>query len=111
MPDAAPAADSASPASASVRDNAESHSAAGQDRGRQILVVDDNRDAATTLARLLRQMGHSVRMAHDGEAALASVREEAAEIVLLDIGLPRRDGYDVCREIRHAAVRSRGSWR
>lgn len=72
----------------------------GADRGRQILVVDDNRDAATTLARLLRQMGHRVRTAHDGEAALASVREEAAEIVLLDIGLPRRDGYDVCREIR-----------
>ncbi|AMV20837.1 response regulator [Planctomyces sp. SH-PL14] len=97
-----PGGEPAESASAASRENPESTSpsAVGPERGRQILVVDDNHDAATTLARLLRQMGHRVRTAHDGEAALASVREEAAEIVLLDIGLPRRDGYDVCREIR-----------
>jgi CheY-like chemotaxis protein len=67
---------------------------------RRILVVDDNRDSAESLALLLSLDGHEIRTAHDGEAA---VREAAAwrpDVVLLDIGLPLLNGYDAGRRIR-----------
>jgi two-component system CheB/CheR fusion protein len=68
--------------------------------GRRILVVDDNIDAAESLALLLKIEGHSVEMAHDGVAALEAVRKKYPDVVLLDIGLPRMDGYEVARRLR-----------
>ncbi len=67
---------------------------------RRILVVDDNVDAADTLALLLRVDGHEVRVVYDGEAALAAVAAGPPDVVLMDIGLPRLDGYEVARHLR-----------
>jgi PAS domain S-box-containing protein len=68
---------------------------------RRILVVDDNEDAATSLARLLRRVyGHEVRVAHDGPEALGLAGEFRPEVVLLDIGMPGMDGYEVARRMR-----------
>ncbi|HKV08688.1 MAG TPA: MEDS domain-containing protein [Thermoanaerobaculia bacterium] len=68
--------------------------------GRRILVVDDNQDAAETLGKILEIAGHEVEIAHDGEEALAAVRKHRPEVVLLDIGLPKVDGYEVARRLR-----------
>jgi signal transduction histidine kinase/ActR/RegA family two-component response regulator len=67
---------------------------------RRILVVDDNRDSAESLALLLRISGHEVLAVHDGLAAVEAVDSWGAEIVLLDIGLPELDGYEVATRIR-----------
>jgi PAS domain S-box-containing protein len=67
---------------------------------RRILVVDDNVDAAESLALLLRMEGHDVRVAHDGPAALAAVEAEPPDLVFLDIGMPVMNGYDVARRLR-----------
>ena len=66
----------------------------------RILVVDDNRDAATSLATLLQMTGHEVRSAFDGPTALEAMEEHRPEVVLLDIGLPGISGYEVCRRAR-----------
>jgi signal transduction histidine kinase/ActR/RegA family two-component response regulator len=66
----------------------------------RILVVDDNRDAAESLGELLTLLGHHVRTAHDGEAALQEANAFRPNAVLLDIGLPRLNGYEVCKSIR-----------
>jgi PAS domain S-box-containing protein len=66
----------------------------------QVLVVDDNRDSADTLAKLLELAGHTVRTAYDGAQALHVAAELRPEIVLLDLGMPGIDGYEVCRRIR-----------
>ncbi|HEX4794580.1 MAG TPA: ATP-binding protein [Humisphaera sp.] len=68
--------------------------------GRRILVVDDNRDAARSMAVLLKLAGHETQIATDGEEALAGVQSFAPDAVLLDIGLPKLNGYDACRAIR-----------
>jgi signal transduction histidine kinase len=67
---------------------------------RRVLVVDDNVDAADSLALLLRLEGHDVTLAYDGAAAVDAARHGRPEIVLLDIGLPGMDGYEVCRRLR-----------
>ncbi len=67
---------------------------------RRMLVVDDNRDAADSLAMLLRMTGHEVHVAYDGLAAVAACERLRPEVVLLDIGMPRLNGYDACRRIR-----------
>jgi CheY-like chemotaxis protein len=72
-------------------------------RSRQILVVDDNEDAAEMLALVLRKRGFEVELAFDGEEALARVQEHPPEVVLLDIGLPGIDGYEVARRLRARA--------
>lgn len=64
------------------------------------LVVDDNRDSADSLGRLLELWGHEVHLAHDGVAAVDSATKFRPEVVLLDLGLPGMNGYDVCRRIR-----------
>jgi PAS domain S-box-containing protein len=69
-------------------------------RSRRVLVVDDSRDIAETLAMLLEDSGHQVRTAHSGPEALAMVREVVPELILLDIGLPGMDGYEVARRLR-----------
>jgi two-component system CheB/CheR fusion protein len=67
---------------------------------KRVLIVDDNMDGARMLARLLRTTGHQVEVAYDGPSALESVRAHPPEVVLLDIGLPGMDGYEVARRIR-----------
>jgi PAS domain S-box-containing protein len=67
---------------------------------RRVLVVDDNRDAAESLETLLQLWGHETRSAYDGPRALALATEFRPEIVLLDIGLPGMDGYEVARQMR-----------
>lgn len=67
---------------------------------RRILVVDDNRDAATTLAMLLRLGGHAAQTVFDGQQALDAVKSYRPDVILLDIGLPNLSGYEVCRLIR-----------
>jgi CheY-like chemotaxis protein len=68
--------------------------------GRRVLAVDDNVDAAESLALLLRLEGHEVRTAHDGPAALAAVQAERPDVVILDLGLPGMNGYEVARRLR-----------
>ncbi len=68
--------------------------------GRPILVVDDNVDAAKMLAALLQGRGHSVHAVHDGPSALGWLAAHVPAIVLLDIGMPVIDGYEVARRIR-----------
>jgi len=68
--------------------------------GRRILVVDDNKDAAVSLAMLLKISGNELSTAHDGIEALEAVEKQRPEVVLLDIGLPKINGHDVCRRIR-----------
>jgi CheY-like chemotaxis protein len=66
----------------------------------RMLVVDDNVDAAEILEILLTESGHEVRIAHDGPAALEAALEFRPNVVLLDIGLPEMDGYEVAKRIR-----------
>jgi CheY-like chemotaxis protein len=68
--------------------------------GLRILVVDDNHDAATAIATMLELEGHAVRTAHDGEEALGAVTTHSPAVVVLDIGLPLLDGYEVARRMR-----------
>lgn len=67
---------------------------------RRILIVDDNRDSADSLAMLLEITGNKTFMAHDGLEAIAAVEKHRPEVVLLDIGLPKLTGHDVCRRVR-----------
>ncbi len=67
---------------------------------RRVLVVDDNTDSADSLAVLLKVAGHEVRTAYEGPAALRAAAAFRPEVVLLDIGLPRMDGYAVARRLR-----------
>lgn len=69
-------------------------------RKRRVLVVDDNVDAANTVAELLRLMDHEVWVEHDGLAAVDKALQIKPDIALLDIGLPGLDGYEVARKIR-----------
>jgi signal transduction histidine kinase/DNA-binding response OmpR family regulator len=69
-------------------------------RACRVLVVDDNIDAAESLARLLRLHGHEVRLAFNGASALEVARVFRCEAVVLDIGLPGMDGYEVARRLR-----------
>jgi PAS domain S-box-containing protein len=67
---------------------------------RRVLIVDDNADAAHSLALLLRVWGNDVSVAHDGPEALESVKSQKPEVIFLDIGLPGMDGYQVARRLR-----------
>jgi PAS domain S-box-containing protein len=66
----------------------------------RILVVDDNLDAAASLAMMLKIMGNEVRTAHDGIEAVEAAAAFRPDLILLDIGMPRLNGYDACRRIR-----------
>src|SRR5690606_16172287 len=66
-----------------------------------VLVVDDNRDAAQMLAALLEAHGHRTAVAYDGMEAVQVARHELPDLVLLDIGLPGMDGYEVARALRN----------
>lgn len=67
---------------------------------RRILLADDNRDAAESLAIILQLEGHEVMLAHDGVSALRSFSEHKPDVALLDIGMPKANGLDVARQIR-----------
>ena len=69
-------------------------------RMRRVRVIDDNVDAADTLVEMLRLFGHEALAVHDGTAAFAAVRGRPPEVVLLDIGLPGMDGYEIARRLR-----------
>lgn len=73
---------------------------------RRILVVDDNRDSANSLALLLKQLGHTVDTAHDGLEAIERAATFRADVILLDIGMPRLNGYEAARRIRELHLQS-----
>jgi len=77
------------------------------ERPRRLLVVEDNLDARQTLRTLLETLGHEVHEAADGEAGVAAALERRPDLVFVDIGLPRLDGYEVARRLRAAHLRSR----
>ena len=70
----------------------------------RILVVEDNAALAEGLAYNLRHEGHDVRIAEDGESGLADAREWSPDLVILDLMLPRLDGYGVLAAIREARI-------
>ncbi|MGY6216834.1 PAS domain-containing protein [Methylolobus aquaticus] len=70
---------------------------------RRVLVADDNQDAGNSLAALLRALGHEVHIARDGLEAVAAAEAHRPEFILMDIGMPRLNGYDACRRIREHA--------
>jgi signal transduction histidine kinase len=80
---------------------------ASERRPREVLIVDDNVDAAVTLAKLVELRGHRVEVAHDGATALERVRSSLPDVILLDIEMPQMNGYDVARALRNDE-RSRG---
>jgi CheY-like chemotaxis protein len=66
----------------------------------RILIVDDELDVLRMVVRMLEGRGHTVDTATDGDAALALARQHRPEVVIIDVDLPRIDGYDVCRRLR-----------
>jgi len=74
---------------------------------RRVLIVDDNQDAADSLAVVLRFEGHEATVAYSGQAAIEAVSSTQPELVLLDIGLPNMDGYEVARRIRASGSSAR----
>ncbi len=68
--------------------------------GKKILIADDEPNIVVSLEFLLKQKGHSVRVATNGEEALEAVRAFAPDLVLLDVMMPRLSGYDVCQKVR-----------
>jgi CheY-like chemotaxis protein len=77
---------------------------AGPVAGRRVLIADDNRDAAESLAMLLSMEGHEVTVVHDGQQALAAFQTMQPEFALLDIGMPVVSGYDVARRVRQSSL-------
>jgi DNA-binding response OmpR family regulator len=67
---------------------------------KSILVVEDEPNIVLSLQFLMKKAGFDVRVASDGEQALAAVAERAPDLILLDVMIPKRDGYDVCQTIR-----------
>jgi len=74
---------------------------------RRVLVVDDNRDAAESLRELLRMHGHDVEVVNDGAGAIAALDDFRADVVMLDLGLPRVDGFMVAHAIRARFAQSK----
>jgi CheY-like chemotaxis protein len=89
-----------SAASAPAQDDAGAAALEPAPVGLRILVADDNEDGGSALAALLEMMGHSVRLVGDGEAAVRECAQWNPEVALLDIGMPRLNGFDACRRIR-----------
>ncbi len=71
---------------------------------RRVLIVDDSIEIAELTAEALRELGHEVRIAHDGNAALATAADFKPDVALLDLGLPSMDGYSLCRKMRSAGL-------
>jgi PAS domain S-box-containing protein len=88
------------PLAAGAAREASSAPAARPGRVRRVLVVDDNVDAATSLADVVRLLGHEVEIARDGAGAIAKIGASAPDVLLCDLGLPGMDGYEVARVLR-----------
>jgi signal transduction histidine kinase len=73
--------------------------------GLRILVVDDNCDAARSMAKMLQILGHSTSMAHEGRSAIDLALRERPDVVFLDIGLPGLNGYEVCQALREQGLK------
>ena len=73
---------------------------------RSVLVVDDEPNIVRSLEFLMHQEGYEVRVVHDGERALQAIGERPPDLVLLDVMMPKRDGFEVC-----AAIRGNPDWR
>ena len=67
---------------------------------RSVLVVDDEPNIVLSLEFLMKQANYEVRVARDGEAALAEIEQSPPDLVLLDVMMPKRDGFDVCQAVR-----------
>jgi CheY-like chemotaxis protein len=70
----------------------------------RILVVDDNIDAAQSLAKMLEMLGHEPLLAYDGQDAFELALRHRPDVLFLDIGLPRMNGYQVCESLRRAGL-------
>jgi CheY-like chemotaxis protein/two-component sensor histidine kinase len=89
------------PGAAEAAGRARSQGGAGEGAKRhRILLVDDNEDYAQSLARVLNAMGNEVRVAHDGASGLQAAREFRPSVALLDIGMPRMNGFELARKLR-----------
>ncbi len=78
-------------------------------RGSRVVLVEDNPDAAESLHMLLELLGHEVRVFADGVAALAAARQSPPDVMIVDIGLPGIDGYEIARRARRDPVLARVS--
>ena len=67
---------------------------------RSVVIVEDNRDTAESLARMIKHWGHQVRVTSDGPSALAEMDARAADVVLSDLGLPGMNGFELAQRIR-----------
>jgi CheY-like chemotaxis protein len=94
------------PAHGSIEDKPNSSSPAhnGAAIPYRILIVEDNPDVAHSLAQLLKILGHTVSIAYDGKTALETALTFQPEVVLVDIGLPDMDGYEVAKRLRQSPV-------
>jgi CheY-like chemotaxis protein len=88
------------PARAAERQGEDTEGHAGKVARRRILVVDDNRDSALSLATMLKLMGNETQTTHDGLEALDVATTFRPDLILLDIGMPKPNGYDTARRIR-----------
>ena len=75
----------------------------GEHGALKVLVADDDRDSREALGLLLELEGHAVRYARDGDEALRVAKSARPDVVLLDITMPGKDGYEVCRRLRHSS--------
>lgn len=66
----------------------------------RVLVVDDNHASAQTMGWMIELLGHDVRLAHDGQSAIETAKDFLPQVVLLDIGLPGKNGYEVCEQMK-----------
>jgi PAS domain S-box-containing protein len=93
------------PASAEKRTAASAKTLRGEGIvSRRVLVADDNRDGAESLAILLQVEGHDVHVVHDGAAALTALEERRPDVALLDIGMPGMNGYEVAQRVRSSPL-------
>ncbi len=88
------------PAAATVGTAPADRGAPPRGSSRRVLIVDDNPDVAESLSMILEVLGHHVRAVHDGPQALAAARANRPDVMLVDIGLPGMNGYDVARAAR-----------
>jgi CheY-like chemotaxis protein len=88
------------PAAAPSAESAQLSGPAAEAGRRSVLVVDDNVDAADGLGMVLQLRGHDVRVAYDGQSALREVETRRPDVMLLDIGLPGMNGYELARRVR-----------
>jgi CheY-like chemotaxis protein len=88
---------------APTRDPAPAPATEGDGSSLRILVVDDNQDSACSMTLLLELQGHEVQVAHAGQTALKMAHESRPDVILLDIGMPGMNGYEVARQLRAQA--------